>query len=198
MTSNGVVAVRCSLTHAATSATSAGEGFLGRAAPDLRQDTVPGDRSVHRARRGPQADDPDRYPRLLHGRGSEDEVLDGVVGAGVAERLAGPRALQNVECLVQATVIDSRATFHGLRRASGKIIAPRRIVVVRTAIAPSIVHGSNASISPMLMPSHVKNLSHVKYPSQPDRSASPAISKIWSVLPQLPTSPNFMLPTVGG
>lgn len=64
--------------------------------------------------------------------------------------------------------------------------------MVRTAIAPSIVHGSNASISPMLMPSHVKN------PSQPDRSASPAISKIWSVLPQLPTNPNFMLPTVGG
>jgi hypothetical protein len=71
----------------------------------------------------------------------------------------------------------SRATFHGRRRASGKIIAPSRIRCVLTATAPSSVHGSQVSIGPTLMPSQVKN------PSHPCASTSCASRSICAAVP---------------
>src|SRR4051794_5292266 len=91
-----------------------------------------------------------------------------------------------------STVSACRATSHGLRRGSENTIAPSVIRLVRTAAAPSSVHGSNVSIAPTLMPSQAKN------PSQPASSAATAISIDWAAEPHEAVTPNFMPTTLRG
>ena len=79
-----------------------------------------------------------------------------------------------------------RATSHGLRRGSEKTMAPSVSRLVRTAAAPSRVHGSNVSMGPMAMPSQAKK------PSQPASSAATAISMFWAADPHVAVTPNFM------
>ena len=79
-----------------------------------------------------------------------------------------------------------RATSHGLRRGSENTMAPSVIRLVRTAAAPSTVHGSNVSIGPTLMPSQAMKA------SQPASSAATAISMFWAADPHDAVTPNFM------
>ena len=80
-----------------------------RGAADLREQTVPAQRPGHRLGSVDGADAPDRHARLLHDVADGGKVggLDGVVLAGVRERLALPQPGDDVEALVHQLGADT-------------------------------------------------------------------------------------------
>jgi hypothetical protein len=99
-------------------------------------------RAAHRLWLSGEARNPHRHARPLHRPGQEAHRVDRVVLAAVANRLAGPGRLEDLECLVEhpgATAVVELITGH--RVLAGEMIGAKAYPQSQPAAAQQIERG---------------------------------------------------------